>query len=86
MQPLKSMQEFQRHQTRTMVLSGKILLLGALDSPSSNQTVNNNFPITVANAFEDVLRLLAEHHQAIQDLQRLVSALDTRLDRVEVPQ
>ena len=49
-------------------------------------TMSDNFEIAVANALEDILRLFKDHHQAIQDLQRLVSALDTRMDRVEVPQ
>ena len=48
--------------------------------------MSDNFPLAVANVLEDILRLFKEHQQAIQDLQRLVSALDTRLDRVEVPQ
>ena len=42
-----------------------------------------DFAMSVAETLEQMHKVITDHHQAIKDLQRLVSALDTRLDRFE---
>ena len=37
----------------------------------------------ITETLEQMHKVLTDHHQAIKDLQRLVSVLDTRLDRWE---
>ena len=44
-----------------------------------------HFALTVAEALEAAAQALKSQSREIRDLHRLVSALDTRLDRLEVP-